>query len=160
MDMKQTIEDYIRQNEDFRQGLLKQDGGILTYLAEYLPEQPDTYVDNELLKKYRKQYYDTFLKNNRGNYEVAFLEEDEKKRKAFGYAHLSKEFSYLVALEPVLTLLPTEIAGGARGLISKYMEFARYRKHRGCIFHIWSYETLATLGAFDLTPISLTTDWG
>ena len=27
--------------------------------------------------------------------------------------------------------------------------FARRRKHTGCIFHVWSQETLATLGAFE-----------
>lgn len=122
--MKQTIEDYIRQNENFRQVLLKQDGGIMKYLAECLSNHPDTYADNEFIKKYREQYYDDFLKDNRGNYDVTFLEEDTKKKKAFGYDHLSKELSYQIALEPILPLIPEEVAEGINGLICKYMEFA------------------------------------
>ena len=122
--MKNTIEDYIRRNEDFRQILLKQEGGIMKYLAEYLPEHPETYVDNELLAKYREQYYKSFLKDNRGNYDVTFLEENEKKRKSFGYIHLSKELEYQIALTPVLIRLSKEIAEDVRNFIYKYMVFA------------------------------------
>ena len=122
--MKNTIEDYIRRNEDFCQILLKQEGGIMKYLAEYLPEHPETYVDNELLAKYREQYYKSFLNENRGNYDLAFLEENEKKRKSFGYIHLSKELEYQIALTPVLTRISKDIAEEVRDFIYKYMVFA------------------------------------
>ena len=89
-----VIEDYIRQNETFRDALLKQDGGFMKYLAEYLPDYPGVYLDIELLRKYQEHYYKYFLKDNRGNYDVAFMEESEKKYKAFGYDHLVKELSY------------------------------------------------------------------
>ena len=122
--MKQIIEDYIRENEDFRRALQKQEGGLMKYLAEYLPKHPDIYVDKELLEKYRQHYYESFLKDNRGNYEVTFLEENEKKRKAFGYHHLSKELSYQIAVEPVLTIIPKEMAESVKKLIYQYMAYA------------------------------------
>ena len=122
--MKQIIEDYIRENEDFRWALQKQEGGLMKYLAEYLPKHPDIYVDKELLEKYRQHYYESFLKDNRGNYEVTFLEENEKKREAFGNHHLSKELSYQIALEPVLTIIPKEMAESVKKLIYQYIAYA------------------------------------
>ena len=74
-----VIEDYIRQNETFRDALLKQDGGFMKYLAEYLPDHPEAYINTKLLRQYREHYYKSFLKDNRGNYDVAFLEEDHQR---------------------------------------------------------------------------------
>ena len=117
-----VIEDYIRQNETFRDALLKQDGGFMKYLAEYLPDHPEAYINTKLLRQYREHYYKSFLKDNRGNYDVAFLEEDKKKREAFGFKHLYKELSYQIELEPTLSKLPEEIAQSINYFIYRYME--------------------------------------
>lgn len=119
-----VIEDYIRQNETFRDALLKQDGGFMKYLAEYLPDHPGVYLDIELLRKYQEHYYKFFLKDNRGNYDVAFMEESEKKYKAFGYDHLVKELSYQNEMIPTLSNFPKDIVKEVNNLIYKYMEYA------------------------------------
>jgi len=125
-----VIEDYIRQNETFRDALLKQDGGFMKYLAEYLPDHPEAYINTKLLRQYREHYYKSFLKDNRGNYDVAFLEEDKKKREAFGFKHLYKELSYQIELEPTLSKLPEEIAQSINYFIYRYMEYAWMENRR------------------------------
>lgn len=37
--MKQTLENYIRQNENFRQVLLKQDSGFIKYFVEHSEDE-------------------------------------------------------------------------------------------------------------------------
>ena len=128
--MMVVIEDYIRQNETFRDALLKQDGGFMKYLAEYLPDHPEAYINTKLLRQYREHYYKSFLKDNRGNYDVAFLEEDKKKREAFGFKHLYKELSYQIELEPTLSKLPEEIAQSINYFIYRYMEYAWMENRR------------------------------
>ena len=54
--MKQTLEDYIRQDTNFRQALLNQEGGIMKYWAQHADAEFDIDLfngyENEIVKVY------------------------------------------------------------------------------------------------------------
>ena len=69
-----VIEDYIRQNETFRDALLKQDGGFMKYLAEYLPDHPEAYINTKLLRQYREHYSIQITRGNSTKYKLFHIQ--------------------------------------------------------------------------------------
>ena len=58
--MKQTLPDYIKENEALRKILLAQEGGIMKYLAEHL----DANGTAELFSGYQDHCVDIFFEKN------------------------------------------------------------------------------------------------
>ena len=116
--MKQTIEDYIRQNEYFRQALLKQEGGIMKYWAEH----PDAEFDYKLYDGYEQQIVEAYKRAHCRSREVARLSENELKVKARNWYHLTeKEMHYQAALQPILKNVPDEIKEQVNRYIDDYL---------------------------------------
>lgn len=67
--MKQTIEDYIRHDERFRQALLEQEGGIMKFWAQH----PENEFDTDLFEGYEKQIEKDYLQANKRNRSVRSL---------------------------------------------------------------------------------------
>ena len=59
--MRQTLPDYIKQNDELRQILLAQEGGIMKYLAEHL----DANGTAELFNGYQDHCVEIFFEKNR-----------------------------------------------------------------------------------------------
>lgn len=124
--MKQTLEDYIRQDGKFRQALLNQEGGIMKYWAQH----PEAEFDIVLFDGYEKEIVDAFLQANKRNRAVALLSERELKLKARDWYHLTeKELHYITVLQPVLTKMPKEIGEQANSYIKDYLVDA-YKDYR------------------------------
>lgn len=128
--MKKTLEDYIRQDSEFRKTLLEQDGGIMKFWAEH----PDADFDAELYNDYEKQIVEAYLQANKRNRDVALLPENELKMKARSwYHHTEKEIHYKVALQPLMTDLPLAIREQVNSYIDDYLADA-YRDYRRCYY--------------------------
>lgn len=125
--MKQTLPDYIRRNEDLRQALLVQDGGIMKFLAEHL----DTDGNAELFTNYQKQCVDIFLKKNKWNLHKVWRPGAETERAALGETeHISKELKYQATLMPKLSMIPTEIAEIVSDFTEQYLIYAYIEDRR------------------------------
>ena len=99
--MKQTLPEYIKQNEKLRQILLSQEGGIMKYLAEHL----DADGTAELFHGYQDLCVEKFHESNKWVYNKVW-EGDDMRRAALGMdEHLWKELHYVEALKPFLTNL-------------------------------------------------------
>lgn len=128
--MKQTVEDYIRQDEEFRQALLKQDGGIMKFWAEH----PDKDFDVDLFEDYENQIVEAYLQTNKRNRDVASLPENELKMEARSWNHhTEKEIHYKVALQSLMTDLPVGVREQVNSYIDDYLADA-YRDYRRCYY--------------------------
>ena len=104
--MKQTVEDYIRQDKEFRKTLLEQGGGIMKFWAQH----PDAEFDANLFKNYENQIVKEYLQANKRNRDVVSLPENELKMEARSWNHhTEKEIHYKVALQPLMTDLPVGV---------------------------------------------------
>lgn len=121
--MKKAIDDYIRENEDFRQALLKQEG-FIKYMTDYIINGGDDGLS--LYAKYQDYVFDNYCKANRWNPDTLLLSMDELRLKALNPGnHLKKEFGYRKALERLLSELDEEEAAETiRGLYDGYMAYA------------------------------------
>ena len=81
--MNQTIEDYIRHDEKFRQALLKLGGGILKYWAEHLEDD----FDIDLFNGYERQVVEAYLQANKRNRALRSLPDDKLKWDALSLCH-------------------------------------------------------------------------
>lgn len=122
--MKQTLPDYIKQNEDFQQLLLKQDGGIMKYLAEHL----DANGTAELFTAYQKQCVNEFFEKNKWDLLVVRTD-DETRRAALGYEHLSKELNFQRKLKETVSDMPTETVRIVHDFTELYLAWA-YKQNR------------------------------
>ena len=123
--MKQTIFECIRQNEDLRQILLAQDGGIMKFLADHL----DANGTAELFNEYQNYCVDIFFEKNKWDMRVVW-EGDNMRRAALGEVeHLWKELRYQRILKTQLFEMPNEIIGKIDDFIEQYLTWA-YRQDR------------------------------
>lgn len=128
--MKQILPAIIRKNENFRQLLLTQEGGIMKFWAEH----PDRDFDANLFDDYEKQLVKAYLKANKRNRTIVSLRGDELKLKARNWFRLTeKEIHYKVVLQPILATFPKEISELVNQYIEDYLADA-YRDYRRCFF--------------------------
>lgn len=128
--MKQTLEDYLRQDDEFRKTLLAQDGGIMKYWAQH----PDAEFDTDLFDNYEKQIVESYLQANKRNRAIASLSEDELKKKARSWiSHTEKEIHYKIALQPLIANLPVAVSEQINRYIDEYLADA-YRDYRRCCY--------------------------
>ena len=128
--MKLTLPDIIRKNDNLRQLLLTQEGGIMKFWAEH----PDRDFDTNLFDDYEKQLVKAYLKANKRNRTIVSLRGDELKLEARNWFRLTeKEIHYKVVLQPILATLPKEISEQVNQHIDDYLADA-YRDYRRCFF--------------------------
>ena len=128
--MKQTLPEIIRKNENFRQFLLAQEGGIMKFWAEH----PDRDFDANLFDDYEKQLVKAYLQANNRNRTIVSLQGDELKLEARNWYRLTeKEIHYKVVLQPILATLPKGISEQVNQHIDDYLADA-YRDYRRCFF--------------------------
>lgn len=128
--MKQTIEDYIRQNKEFQKTLLEQGGGIMKFWAQH----PDAEFDADLFNNYENQIVKAYLQANKRNRDVASLSENELKMEARSWNHhTEREIHYKVALQPLMADLPVAVIEQAKRYIDDYLVDA-YRDFRRCYY--------------------------
>ena len=128
--MKKMLEEYIRQDNKFRQLLLKMDGGIMKFWAEH----PNRDFDVDLFDDYEKQIVEAYLQANKRNRDVVSLPENELKMEARSWNHhTEKEIHYKVALQPLMTDLPVAIREQVNSYIDDYLADA-YRDYRRCYY--------------------------
>ena len=136
--MKQTLEDYIRHDEEFRQALLKLGGGILKYWTEH----PEYDFDIDLFNGYEKQVVEAYLQANKRNRALRSLPDDKLKWDALSWYHheSGKELKFYTDLRPELNKLPKEVKEQADRYFVDYLE-DNYREYLR-----YAYPT-------DITPI-------
>lgn len=128
--MKQPLENYIREDKNFRQVLLNQEAGIMKFWAEH----PDRDFDANLFDDYEKQLVKAYLQANKRNRTIVSLQGDELKLEARNWYRLTeKEIHYKVVLQPILATLPKEISEQVNQHIDDYLADA-YRDYRRCFF--------------------------
>lgn len=123
--MKQTLPDYIKQNEDLRKVLLAQEGGIMKYLAEHL----DANGTAELFGGYQNHCVELFFEKSKWVYYKVW-EGDDMRRAALGEVeHLWKEVKYYTALKPQLVKMEDEVVERIDWFVDLYLTYA-YRLDR------------------------------
>ena len=128
--MKLKLPDIIRKNDNLRQLLLTQEGGIMKFWAEH----PDRDFDKNLFDDYEKQLVKAYLQANNRNRTIVSLQGDELKLEARNWYRLTeKEIHYKVVLQPILATLPKEISEQVNQHIDDYLADA-YRDYRRCFF--------------------------
>lgn len=125
--MKKTLEEYIRQDNKFRQLLLKMDGGVMKFWTEH----PDRDFDVDLFDDYEKQIVEEYLRANKQNRAVRSLSKDKLKDKSLDWYHQSKgsELKFLVSLKPELNEIDEELFKQLLHETESYMADA-YRESR------------------------------
>ena len=123
--MKQTLPDIIRKNDNLRQLLLAQKGGIMKFLAEHL----DAKGTAALFCEYQNQCVEEFFEKNKWDLHVVWAG-DVMKRAALGEKeHLRKEFHYQRALMSQITEMSNEISEILEQFTDLYLDYA-YKQHR------------------------------
>ena len=117
--MNQFLPDIIRENEDLRQALLEQEGGIVSYLAGHL----DADGVEALYKGYRTQCLEAYRDQNKWR-----MREEMMERGALGDDHIKNELAYQVALRPVISGFP-DVSELALSFIADYMDYAFKKSH-------------------------------
>ena len=126
--MKQTLEEYIRQNRKFRQLLLKHNYGILKYWAEH----SDMDFDADLFNDYEKQIVEDFLQANKQTREYRSLPTDKLREKSLEWYYWAKgtELKLLVALKSDLNAIDEELFENLLNYVERYMADAYKESHR------------------------------
>ncbi|MBE6249167.1 MAG: hypothetical protein E7106_07945 [Prevotella sp.] len=122
--MKQTLENYIRQNENFRQVLLKQDSGFIKFFVEHSEDED---VNGTWYQLYQDYVFSNYRKANSIDPDVMLLSLDEQRKEALGGSHMREEFRQRKELEKILTRMPKEAAEAVqevRHLADGYLAFA------------------------------------
>ncbi len=123
--MKLTLPEYVAQNEDLRQTLLTQKGGIAKYLAEHL------YANSTaaLFSDYQNHCVDVFFEANKWDLDKVWTE-DVTRRVALGeFEHLKKELKYQTALMSDLAGQHEKIKEMISRFTDQYLTYA-YEQHR------------------------------
>ena len=118
--MNKTLVNYIREDENFRQVLLKLDGGIMKFWAEH----PDTDGLEALRKGYRDQCVYDFREANKWS-----MSEDFLKEEALAEDHIKKELVCMEVLKTALSDFP-EVAEQSFSFTEDYLEYAFREMHR------------------------------
>ena len=103
--MKQTLENYIRQNENFRQVLLKQDSGFIKFFVEHSEDED---VNGTWYQLYQDYVFSNYRKANSIDPDVMLLSLDEQRKEALGGSHMREEFRQRKELEKILSQMPKE----------------------------------------------------
>ena len=140
--MKQTLPDFIAQNENLRQLLLSQEGGIMKYLAEHL----DAKGTAALFCEYQNQCVDEFFEKNKWNLRKVWAG-DEMRRAALGeMEHLWKEVRYQRVLKSQLAEMNSEASEMIEDFTEQYLTYAyiqnRKRRHPDGMTPIDVYQEL------------------
>ena len=123
--MKQTLPDYIKQNEALHKLLLAQEGGIMKYLAEHL----DANGTADLFSGYQDHCVEIFFEKNKWVYYKVW-EGDDMRRAALGEVeHLRKEVNYYATLKLQLVTMEDEISERIDWFVDLYLTYA-YRLDR------------------------------
>lgn len=123
--MKQNLPDYIKQNDDLRQLLLSQEGGIMKYLADHL----DANGTAALFTDYQNQCVEEFFEKNKWDIRKVWVG-DEMRRAALGeMEHLWKEVRYQRVLNAQLTEMSSEASEMIEQFTELYLDYA-YKQHR------------------------------
>ncbi len=123
--MKKTLPDFIKQNENLRQILLAQEGGIMKYLAEHL----DANGTAELFRNYQEQCAEEFFEKNKWDLRVVWEGDNMKRAALGGEEHLKKEIHYISVLEPCLTEISEETVDMIDLFTKLYLSYA-YKQNR------------------------------
>ena len=125
--MKMKLENYIREDKEFRQVLLNQKAGILKYWAEH----PDSDFDTDLFDSYENEIVKTYLQSNNQNRTIRSLPVDKIKEKSLDWYHQSKgsELRFLVAMKSELIARSEELYEQVFNYIDIYMTDA-YKESR------------------------------
>ena len=124
--MEKTLPDIIRENNDLRDVLLEQEGGIMKYLAGHL----DADGNAELFIGYQKYCVGHFFEKNKWDSRKVWKSGDETERAALGETeHIWKELEYQKALEPVLSAKFADIAEKVNDFTNQYLTYA-YKENR------------------------------
>ncbi len=125
--MKQTLPDYIKQNEDLRTVLLAQKGGIMKYWAEH----PDADFDVDLFEGYENEIINAYLQANKQNRAVRSLPKDELRRRSIDwYQSKESELKLFVDMKPALNAIDTEVPEEVLNHIEIYLADAYKESHR------------------------------
>ena len=125
--MKQTLPDYIKQNEDLRKVLLAQKGGIMKYWAEH----PDADFDVDLFEGYENEIVNSYLQANKQNRAVRSLPKDELRRRSIDwYQSKESELKLFVDMKPALNAIDTEVPEEVLNHIEIYLADAYKESHR------------------------------
>ena len=120
MDMIQTLPEHIKQNDELRQILLLQEGGIMKYLAEHL----DSNGTAELFSDYQNHCVDNFFERNKWVY-CKVWEGEDMRRAALGQEeHLRKEIKHYIALKPQLVTMPDDVVERVDWFVDLYLTHA------------------------------------
>ena len=121
------LENYIREDKEFRQVLLNQKAGILKYWAEH----PDSDFDTDLFDSYENEIVKTYLLANNQNRTIRSLPVDKIKEKSLDWYHQSKgsELRFLVAMKSELIARSEELYEQVFNYIDIYMTDA-YKESR------------------------------
>ena len=121
------LENYIREDKEFRQVLLNQKAGILKYWAEH----PDSDFDTDLFDSYENEIVKTYLQANNQNRTIRSLPVDKIKEKSLDWYHQSKgsELRFLVAMKSELIARSEELYEQVFNYIDIYMTDA-YKESR------------------------------
>ena len=125
--MKQPLENYIREDKNFRQVLLNQEAGIMKFWAEH----PDNDFDIDLFDSYENEIVKNYLQANNQNRAIRSLPIDKIKEKSLDWYHQSKgsELKFLVAMKPDLNARSEELYEQVFNYIEIYMTDA-YKESR------------------------------
>ena len=118
--MRNTLPEIIKQNENIRQLLLAQEGGIMKYLAEHL----DANGTAELFSGYQDHCVEIFFEKNKWVYYKVW-EGENMRRAALGLdEHLRKEIKYHTALKPQLATMAAEVVERIDWFVDLYLTHA------------------------------------
>lgn len=130
--MKQNLPDYIRENEDFRQALLKLEGSFIHFFTEHLD---DVDVGDTWYQCYQDFVFSNYRKANSIDPDVMLLSMDEQRKKALGGSHMREEFLQRKELEKILSQMPKEAAEAVQKvqhLADGYLAFAFHQHIERC----------------------------
>jgi len=116
--MEKTIRDYITENENLRQELLAQEGGLMKYFAEHL----DANGIKELFKGYQAQCAEQYFESDKWNFNLISPMDKQSSFKVL--YHLKEELKYQSALTPILTKYPKETEQIIIRFYDSYLDYA------------------------------------
>jgi len=122
--MKPTLPELIKQNENLRNILLSQEGGIMKYLAEHLEANGTA----ELFNDYQNYCVDFFFEKNKWDL-LNVWAGDEMRMAALGDNHLRKELGFQSSLKTQLIDMPKDYSNTVLDFTEQYLAWA-YKQNR------------------------------
>ncbi len=122
--MKQNLPDIIKENKDLQKVLLKQEGGIMKFLAEHLDVR-----GSELFRNYQDQCDAEYFENHEWDFGMT-LSRDEMRCKALGKDHIESELGYLADLKTALSGVEPKLSNLVITYAEKYLTYAYNEKRK------------------------------